>query len=578
MTDWVFLHKAWMLPVMIGAVLLLLLFLWKEWTTTGRKRMVLKSWVSLIAIAALMMLALKPAAPLPYEAEKTILLTEGYEQQHLDSLQELMPKVKVEQYEPGVPLKEELRLKSEVLLLGNGLETFDLWQLEEVPVEYLKGKAPKGLVRINYPEKGTAGDFWNFKGHYAKPVEGNRLILQGPGGTALDSVVLIGEESQTFRLSTELLVEGNYLFSIVEKDSLREVLRKDPIPLQVDPSRSLKILIVNAFPSFETKYLKNYLAEAGHEVVVRSQITRGRFKYEYFNTERVPIGSLEEEQLKDFDLLVIDAGSLPALTRERVASLEKAVRSSGLGVFIQPDQRFFASQHALRPFEFVPHAGTEVNHEGTELSKAAFSFENLPGLEVIHNSEGGIYSAYKRMGSGRIGSSVFENTYQLVLEGKGKAYKKIWTELLDRLAKEASDKAVWEPINSMAFADKPFRFRLRTALADPRVMEAQELLPLKRDVALQDVWEGTTWPRESGWQRQVLKNDTTATFEYYVMDSSHWNALVAQQTINENRRYFMDRKLELEELSVLEPISPIWFYCIFLGALSFLWFEPKFLT
>ena len=123
------------------------------------------------------------------------------------------------------------------------------------------------------------------------------MFLEDPSGQVLDSITLNGQKSQDFQLSTNLKLKGNFVYQLVEKDSLGVVINREPLPLIIKEQVQFHILIINASPSFETKNLKNYLAESGHKVTIRSQMTKDRYKYEYFNMDNRPIIRFEQEQL-----------------------------------------------------------------------------------------------------------------------------------------------------------------------------------------------------------------------------------------------------------------------------------------
>ena len=52
--------------------------------------------------------------------------------------------------------------------------------------------------------------------------------------------------------------EKSIELSLVEKDSMNNLLASNPIGIQVIPKSTLNVLIINGFPTFETKYLKKY--------------------------------------------------------------------------------------------------------------------------------------------------------------------------------------------------------------------------------------------------------------------------------------------------------------------------------
>ena len=238
----------------------------------------------------------------------------------------------------------------------------------------------------------------------------------------------------------------------------------------------MKILILNDFPTFEAKYLKNYLAEKGHQVVSRSGLTRGRFKYEYFNMEtRPPIGFTSEE-LSAFDLLIVDAISLRNLSRARRNALERSVREKGLGVFIQADNAVYASTVPLNGFQFDRTKGVQATLDDfprIKISMYPFTFTDTFSLQPIHTSDTKILSGYQRLGGGRVGTSVLQNTYELVLNGNSEVYQQFWAKILESIAKSEEPRAMWKSDAMISFPNEPFTFQLRTQEPAPTVTSGE---------------------------------------------------------------------------------------------------------
>lgn len=578
MTDkFTFLNEHLILPISFGAAILVLVFIWKEWSQSGKHRLALKVVLAFLTIFSLILIALKPAIPGNIDSNKIVLLTDGFEDFQLDSLKKAHKRIKQLEYDPGKLISEEIRSAEKVFIIGHGLKEYDLWQLDEVPVKFLGGNPPEGIVKLNYKQESFVGDYLMLKGLYSNPKSGNRLVLQDPGGTGLDSLVFNAEEKQRFLLSAELKVEGKYLFSLVEKDSLGAILTSDPVPVKVTEKELLQILIINSFPIFETRYLKNFLAEAGHRVTVRSQITIGRYIYEYFNTNRSPLGNLTKKNLESFDLLIIDAASLRNLSGNQTSAIENSVRENGLGIFIQADDAFFKSPGMGTDLDFERIAISEVSMEqwpGIKLSVYPYTLKDDFGMQSIHASNNMSWSGYKRNGSGRIGTTVFTNTYQLLLDGRSKAYKQLWSQVVEQISRKENPAAAWEKNQMIAYKDEPFNFRLRTVLDSVKVKNQDEnTIPLMQDVDFPTLWKGTTWPKRSGWN--TLQADTSGIFEYYVTENTHWNALTAFNTLEGNRCYFNRPEPAVQGLRPLEPVSPLWFFALFLFCMGGLWLEPK---
>ncbi|MCP4884726.1 MAG: hypothetical protein GY908_13155, partial [Flavobacteriales bacterium] len=467
----------------------------------------------------------------------------------------------------------------EVFLLGQGLQSYDLWQLDDVNVQLLARSQPSGLSRLNYNYENTVGTDLVVKGEYLKASEGQQLLLTGPGDSALDSVQLKSSESQNFKLKTALPVSGKYVYHLIEKDSLGNVVSKDPLAVNIKAKNKLHILIINQFPSFETKYLKNFLAETGHELSVRSQVSKDRFKYEFFNSKQKGRIDINQKSLNEIDLLIIDLNSLKQLSKRNRQLMRKVVSEQGLGLFIQADENVYSSRISLLEFNFLKQSTQEVSlmsSPESSLSKYPFVFKDDLLLESVQLSNEGIVTAYKRLGAGRVGTTVLQNTYELFLDGKISVYNSLWSKTLSMISKRRSMGTAWKSDVMFAFQDAPLEFEITTAKENPIVKSISGFsIPMAQDINMKDHWKGTTYPRKEGWNKLLMNHDSTAVFDFYVHDTSHWTSLVTAKTIIENKRYFQRKEGIVETKSYRKPIQPWWFFLMFLLSMSYLWLEPK---
>ena len=572
----VFLNLPWLWPILIGGSLLLGVFLLKDWMQAGKRRFLLKAVLAILSVFSLALIALKPAVPSGESAGKMLLLTPGYLEEKLDSIRKEHRKIKVLEYKPGEVIPKEVGTAEKVFIAGHGLREYDLWQLEGIPAEYLGGRTPEGVVKLNYDREKSVGESLMLKGLYQAPQAGNLLVLEDSAGAGLDSIILISGNEQTFQLGAQLKVAGKFVFSFAEKDSLGNLISRDPLPVIVNEKKRLKILVLNSFPTFETRTLKNFLAEAGHELVIRSQITRGRFKYEYLNTEPVPVGSLTETTLENFDLLLLDAPSLRNLSGNQKSAVEKSVREAGLGIFIQPEESIFNLREELVPFTFERVQSEEARFaewEDVVFNRFPFRIEEDFGVETIHSSNDQIATAYRRLGEGRIGTSVISNTYSLSLEGNTETYLQFWSRTVEQVARKESPPASWEQETEIIYPNEPFQFELRTELEEPEISTSGYKIPLKQDLNFPWLWKGTTWPQQEGWNSISL--DTTAVLDYYVAGEKDWTSLSSVKTKEANQRFFeISDSIENGQYP-LEPVNPLWFYGLFLLCMGGLWLEPK---
>jgi len=574
-----FSNIAWLLPVCFSAILIWVIFVWKEWYVSKKKRFFLKTFLAFLAIGSLALIALKPVKIVDAEKNKVIILTPGFKEVQLDSLQNETKKLEVINYEPGKPVFTEDDRITSAFILGHGIATFDLWQLDGISSKFLSATSPDGVIKLHYEQENSVGDSLTLKGKYKNPKNGNRLILEGPAGRSLDSISFDNPGVHSFNLKSTLKAKGNFLYSLVEKDSTGNLLTSNPVPVRVKDQQVLKILILNAYPTFETKYLKNFLAESGHEVVVRSQLTRGRFKFEYFNTERVTVNSISEEILENFDLLIIDAIELRNMAGRTRDNLKKAVKEQGLGIFIQPDLSFFNSAEQFSELNFASTQNSEFRMEEwpkIPIETYAFAIDDEFMLQAIHESDGHILSGYRKVQNGRIGTSVFQDTYKLILEGNTEAYQFLWSQLVTGTAQTEKPDLDWSRDSFMAYINEPFSFKIRTSIENPEIMDDQENeIPIKADIDIPTLWTGTIFPREEGWSYLSASGDSISRFNHYTGNTKDWFSLRAQETMQENKRYFNSELKENQLQKVQEPINQIWFYIIFLLSIGFLWLEPK---
>lgn len=577
--SYTFLNAAWFWPALVFWVILISVFIWKERAFSGNKGFTLKIVLIFLAVSSLALLALKPALLKEVKEGRVVITTYNFKQSQLDSLKKAYRNLKVIDYNNDESLLG-LSNSEEIFVLGSGIPTYDLWSLKNIPVTYLPGQELSGIIKLNYKQENNVGNQLDVKGIFANPRSKNRLVLEDAGGTALDSLIFDSEEKEHFQLSTHLKVSGNFVFSIVEKDSLGEVLNRNTLPVKINESKTPRILILNAFPTFEIKYLKNFLADLGHEVVVKNRITTGRYKFEFFNTEQKNLRSLNFSNLEGFDLVILDAEFLKNLSNSERNALLKSIKSSGLGLLILGEAKALNNLGDFSVFTPQSVSTLEVGFDKLKTVRLAIQPYRLKqefGLEEIHTSNASIFSAYKRLGQGRIGTTMLKDTWQLLLDGKQDVYQQIWSEIIEQVSKRESILASFSPIDKFAVKDEPFTFEIRTSLENPRIFDQNDrLIPLKQDLNASETWSGVTYPLSLGWQQLNMEQDSTLSYEYYVHQSESWKSLRYFKTQQANLKFFKETISGNKDISqVYVAIHPFWFFGIFLLSMASLWLMPK---
>ncbi|TJY37088.1 hypothetical protein [Pontimicrobium aquaticum] len=574
-----FINNEWLWQIIGVTLIVWLVFIWKERVKLKKRRFYINSTISLLALASLALIALKPTIENSGKSFKAVILTSGFMDTQLDSLKKAYKKLKVYNYEENQTLIPQNEIPETAFILGNGLQHYDLWQLDSVNTIYIGGNTPKGISKFNYVANKTVRNDMLFNGKYNQPTKGHKLLLEDSAGRVLDSITLTNETSQEFQLSTTLKVEGTFVYQLVEKDSVDNVIKKEPLPLTVKEQQLLNILIINATPSFETKYLKNYLAEAGHNVLVRSRLTKDRYKYEYFNMDNKPTVRFTQEQLKPFDVVIIDVLSINGLTKNERNAFEASIKEYGLGMFIQSEVSLFNSRSRWYSFNFISNsknnASLEISPKNT-ISKYPFVFKNDIAIESILNDNSNIVSGYKRLGIGRIGTSVLQNTYELQLKGEIDVYKQLWAKTIESISKKETPSIEWNSKSKLAYINEPFSFELRTTNNNPLIETTSYQIPIKRSIDIKDLWTGITYPKNEGWNTLKTQQDTTKVFQYYAINNSQWQTLKAVSTITSNKKHFRTNKLNtVKSNTANSTINPLWFFMVFVLSIGYLWLEPK---
>ncbi|WP_041295680.1 MULTISPECIES: hypothetical protein [unclassified Dokdonia] len=573
-----FIHEEWMWPVIAGAVILWGLFIWKELRVTGSKYVMIKAIIALIAVASLALMLLQPVKTVPRTKGVGIILTEAYKQQQLDSLQVLYKDIEIIKYDGDGFNPLQLEAISTAYILGNGVASYDIWQIQSIATTYLTGERLSGITKLAYNKSATVGDSLSIRGIYTSPIKGNRLLLEDAGGNELDSVTVSGGDAFDFELQATTSVSGKYVYKLIEKDSLSTIISEDPLPLIIKEKERLRVLIINGFPTFETKYLKNYLADEGHEVLVRSQLTKERYKFENFNRKQGVIYGFTSANLSAFDVVVMDASSYNGLSSGSRRTLNNQVSQEGLGVFIQPDVAVVNDGKQFG-FRFKRNNKNEIALSTWPKVKVAtilYSFDAGALVQPIISEEGNVWAAYAQRGAGRWGSTTLTDTYQLILDGNEATYNYLWSSILSAVSQKELPTVLWEFQEEIGVKDAPFRFKLRTEIPAPKVLDNEQVaIPLRQDVLLEDQWEGTVYPSHSGWNELRLAQDSTAVASFYIPLDTDWKSLRTSTQIAHNKRTFNVAQKAAETHTVLEPVERLWLFVIFILAMGYLWVAPR---
>lgn len=594
--------------IIVGVSLGLLAFLWLQaWSRQNKKYRIARISMSFFMVLALGLLGLKPAWQTQQKSPTALLLSSGYAPQILDSLQKTLDSILVFRYGTTTPsktlTKKAIKVHdaafiarnypqiAKIHLIGNGLPAYELPSLEPYHTQFHLNAPPTGFQEVTYPKQSIAQEDFIVKGTYQIGSDSSvTLLLSNPGGIT-DSVLINTKSPETFTLKDKPKEAGRYVYHLIVKNTQGDTLNNEPVPVEIQPQRKLNVVIINHFPRFETKYLKNWLAEQGHQVAVRSIISKNKVKDEFANQTAISF-QLTPRLLQQIDILIMDATYAQNLGAGTLATLQKAVKTQGLGVLIQADE----SGNVPVTLAKFPLGQTDQDKalvNGPDFGiKGSYKLTQLPyllqqrvgTLALVNNTQGQTLVGYNINGLGAVGISLIEESYQMLLDGKPNYYTAYWTHILNQLAKKQRPINLWKINTIFPLMGEKCDITLNTSLPKPigeiTDIEGNAEFYLQNQLDFPQKWQGSIWPKQAGWHQLGVKNDTTGTTPLYIFAEKHWKNWRIRQQIMANKQWAQKHKdrMSLEKkqpLSHQQSIPLGYFFGLFLLSTGFLWLEPK---
>jgi hypothetical protein len=462
------------------------------------------------------------------------------------------------------------------------------WDLDALPgrVSFAAPASPgTGIARVTWPRELTLGDDLRVAGSASTGERGGTLELLGPGGS--ERVVELAPGASSFELRARPRREGRWLYRLaLSVDGAR--VATEVVDVLVGRPSPPAVLWLEGAPSFETRHLKSWLRDLGGAMVVRSQVSRGRYRFEFLNHERVDVSRLTRELLSGFDAAVVDGSAWRALPRTERATLLGAV-AEGLGLLRAPVGEASLAGSPFENFEVADLADLDER----EVRAYAPVLQPLPPLVIparhlvrapgqrtlLRDAAGRGLAALERRDLGTIAVSVMEGTYRWVLRGEPAAHRSYWSHLLAAISRPRAELVDWRLPSGPILVDEPLEVSLlatapwSVTVADPTGEELP--LPTARDVVEPRLWRGVLRPRRAGWH-QLAAGDRETWF--YAQERDSWSAWRERRAFAATaRRAILGRALTSEGglVTLLRPWHPGWFLAVLVMALAALWADEQ---
>ena len=586
----------WNWIVVVICCLLAVFAVWKEYQRPGKSNLVLRITASLIAIAALACIAI----PLNYTRDITdadehsaILLTPGFTKDSLGNyknskiftadkgIANVYPKAKLTRLDE---LKADSPAITKLHVFGYGLNEDELKELDHLPVNFHSSVPIEGFSSIGWNQELKTGEALNVQGEYknyhSTPI---KLVLKGLN-TPLDTVTIGPKKTSYFELSAVPRNEGRAVYHLLAIAGA-DTLSNEPLPIEINPIKPLKILMLSASPDFETRFLKNWLSENGFSVAVRSAISKDKLSSEYVNMQPVNVDHLNSNLLDKFDVVI---GDLSVLKPEG-ALLKQQMAEKGLGVIIRADSASKTASWLQNDFPVerlnvknAPPVPLIVNGKKGKTSALKIDpnyIKPQPDTQpLVSDEQRHVLVNTSLVGAGRLVFTTVNNTYNWMLNGDKDDYAAFWSLLIGKVARKVPVTENWSVGSSFPVADDPVQLKLETSSIPGNVVAENLVIASSQNPLIPFEWGNTFWPETAGWQSVKQNNGYLAW--WYVYDKNDWISVKASEKIRATSQYAesfaanasvtkaIQKKIQIE-------VSKIYFYLLLLAACTFLWIEAK---
>lgn len=577
-------NLTWLMLVLFAVSILIIVLDLKK-----SKRFVLYRMLAIIiAMFSVAMFFLRPAYLNQNSSGQYLILTAHYSEQAVDSLLKIHPKLEILTYGDSSkratarPIQTRQQLKDLdgkiAFIAGEGLSASHLHLLEDKTFGFLPAAKPLGIVSISLPENATVGQWSTIKGNI-NIQEPTTLQLIDPSGKK-DSVIFkkAGEQAFTFKIRHKQT--GQILYKVKITTTLHE--ETYTLPLKVKDFEKLEVLMLQMAPSFEIRQLKNFLADQGHGIQVRSQLSKSNFSYEKVNTSLNQISSLTDGVLKNYDLLIIENSTLEQLSKNETEAMRKAT-NAGLGILLLMDQpesknslaQIFLDFNLKKDDKDTVHLSLDGSAKKHILKKLNFNITTQPDIFPLLQHGDNVLAAYRHEGFGKITLQLLNETYSLRLAGDSVAYAGLWSNVISKSSRtKVKNTEITLADDFPYFTGLALRVNIITTEEKPLLYYEGQTIPLTENVLIDQYWSATLRPQKTGWNTIHLNDSTPFTF--FVAEPHEWSALRRQQQINLHQVEELNQtKADNDRIAQYETIPRYYFYITFLLSMGFLWLAPK---
>lgn len=451
-------------------------------------------------------------------------------------------------------------------LVDYELQPWELKQIQPDTISYHTVNPPSGIIDYQISEP-YLGDSLTISLDLAGVAD--LTVYLSNLDELLDSAKVQAGKAE---LQTLPKTAGKHLYTVVAK-SEAETLFEEKIPVVVRPPLTYPVLMLNSYPSFESRFFKDYLAGEGYQIAVRTSVSTDISNTEYINMKAISLATLSGQTLEKFQLIILDPGAFSSMTSAMQQTIYDLVENGKAGALLinaDPQQAGEILKASMNSF-------TQANREGA--NDVTYYTVNNPSLSAIRYQERTI-GYLRKMGIGAFGYAATKDLYRLHLSGEEAMYHDMLRHLIQSIVPMKQQSGFILLSDDPARIDHEMTITFTSASTNPQLYINDARIPVIESPFRPGFYSTTYWPEVTGWSQLFILPDSQQ-HAFYVHEKESWKALSEHRLAFHNQLAAQTYRPGEHTAFVFKEkrhISPWIFFTLVIICYGLLWAEQKFIN
>ena len=549
-------------PWWIWLVFLAVLATMIYWDLASRPKSLrwIRILLMMIALISLLGVFMNPRLEVDAPRASVAILTSSTNDRVLDSLRRLDYRI-VENLMDYQSISTSLQIEN-LLVLGDGLEP---WEIKEIiePFDFIVSDSIyEGPVEMTMSDA-----IMDAMMQIDFRLVQNDSITINLSGTGIETLSKHVEKAQSHIVFEVVPRISGYLTYQLSGIRNGDTIFSEVVPVHVLERPTTSILMLATAPSFEYRFLKNYLSEAGFGIAEKLQVSNEVYYEAFFNMKQRSLSSLSSKMLEDFRLVILDAASFQSLSKSEQDNIMNLLRTGELGL-VWMDNLIGNNQIETKK---TVSSLVEFSGQSSQVELNT-SEESLVQPDRILRLQDQIIGEISSYGLGKIVLPRISNSYTTLLKGEQRLYTQLWQGLLQPVIGK-----VWGENTTQTSpfprVGEPVALSIFTPASDQLNADSTRLA-LKQKWYQLDNWEATFWPKTTGWNSLSSGQETEDRF--FVFNSTEWKAQKMWRKRHQTKLYGnLTNGNTIESKTIHQQLSKWIFFGAFVLSFGLLWLEQR---